>query len=88
VSLLKDELSQSKQFNFSKYSNTMKKIIENSQSTKELLGYKIEAFQIEELDARLEMHPWVDGSDPSWPPFPGPWPNFICWPIPEDEPPR
>jgi hypothetical protein len=65
----------------------MKNITENPQNISELLKAKVESFQIEELDARLEMHPWLD--DPGEPlPFPGPWPNFICWPIPEDEIPR
>jgi hypothetical protein len=38
----------------------MKNITENPQSTSDLLKSKIESFQIEELDNRLEMHPWMD----------------------------
>jgi hypothetical protein len=42
-----------------KYSNTMKNITENPQNISELLKAKVESFQVEELDARLEMRSWV-----------------------------
>jgi hypothetical protein len=38
----------------------MKNIIENPQNISELLKAKVESFQVEELDSRLEMRPWVD----------------------------
>jgi hypothetical protein len=37
----------------------MKNITENPQNISELLKAKVESFQVEELDSRLEMRPWV-----------------------------
>jgi hypothetical protein len=47
---------------FSKFklSNKMKNITENPQNISELLKAKVESFQVEELDSRLEMKPWVE----------------------------
>jgi hypothetical protein len=39
----------------------MKNITENPQNISELLKAKVESFQVEELDSRLEMKPWIDG---------------------------
>jgi hypothetical protein len=38
--------------------NTMKNITENPQNISELLKAKVESFQVEELDSRLEMVCW------------------------------
>jgi hypothetical protein len=45
---------------FSKFklSNKMKNITENPQNISELLKAKVESFQVEELDSRLEMNGW------------------------------
>ncbi len=38
----------------------MKNITENPQNISELLKAKVESFQVEELDSRLEMKPWIE----------------------------
>jgi hypothetical protein len=48
----------------------MKNITENPQNISELLKAKVESFQMEELDARLEMNPWLSYPDPNGPTIP------------------